>query len=765
MKTIYKIARTELQTLFYSPVAWLILVIFSFQGCMAFGQYLVQIAQGQTMGYSLPPLTPILFASSQYSIFADIQGYLYLYIPLLTMGLMSRELGSGSIKLLYSSPVTNTQIILGKFLSMMIYGLALIGVLVLMIIFSAIVVKDFDLPAVLSGLLGLYLLICAYAAIGLFMSSLTSYQVVAAVLTLAMLAVLNFVKDMWQGVALVREITYWLSISGRCNEFVNGLICSEDVLYFIIVVAMFLALAVVRMQSVRQKSPWVSTIGKYFSVLFLAMLLGYLSSRPSLMTYYDATATKTNTLTPNSQDVIKRLEGGMTITTYVNVLDEKDVWTALPDRVKYDEQRFRHYLRFKPDIKMKYVYYYDTVVNPEMDKRFPGKNTEQRAKEYMRIFGLDSNLFITPEQIKKQIDLSGEGNLFVRVLERESGEKTFLRTFNDMMHHPGETEITAAFKRLAMRLPKVGFLTGHGERNIRQDGDRNYSAFTKDKKFRYALMNQGFDVAEVSLEREVPEDVNIIVVAEMRSPFTPEEQVNWDKYVARGGNLLILSEPKRGDVMSPILESFGVKLVPGVLVRATENYAPELIQAYPTEEAGELVYHFADMRKYESVVTMPNVSGLEYTTGKGFKVSPLFRTDSLVWNELQTVNFVDDTVTLDSGSGEVQKSYVTTVALTREVAGREQKIMIFGDADCISNGELSTGRKGIKASNFSVIMGTFYWMSDEEVPIDVRRPEPTDTDFYLGQTGADVWKIVFMWVLPVLMVLCGLYIWLRRRGR
>ena len=95
------------------------------------------------------------------------------------------------------------------------------------------------------------------------------------------------------------------------------------------------------------------------------------------------------------------------------------------------------------------------------------------------------------------------------------------------------------------------------------------------------------------------------------------------------------------------------------------------------------------------------------------------------------MNFVDDTVTLDSGSGEVQKSYVTTVALTREVAGREQKIMIFGDADCISNGELSTGRKGIKASNFSVIMGTFYWMSDEEVPIDVRRPEPTDTDFYL----------------------------------
>lgn len=765
MRTIYKIARTELQTLFYSPVAWLILVIFTFQGSMVFGEYLVQMAQTKDIGYDFPSLTPVLFANSRYTVFAAMQGYLYLYIPLLTMGLMSRELGSGSIKLLYSSPVTNTQIILGKFLSMMIYGLALVGVLVLMVIFSAFVIKDFDMPAVLSGLLGLYLLICAYAAIGLFMSSLTSYQVVAAMLTLAMLAVLNYVQGMWQGIALVREITYWLSISGRCNEFINGLICSEDVLYFIIVVIMFLALAVVRMQSVRQKSPWLFTAGKYFMVLFLAMFAGYLSSRPVLMTYHDATATKTNTLTPNSQEVIERMKGGLTITTYVNLLDEKDVWTAFPDRVKNDEQRFRHYVRFKPEIKMKYVYYYDTVVNPEMDKRFPNKNTEQRAKEYMRAFGLDTNLFQTPEQIRKKIDLSGEGNLFVRVLERESGEKTFLRTYDDMMHHPGETEITAAFKRLVMKLPKVGFLTGHGERNIRQDGDRNYSACTKDKKFRYALMNQGFDVTEISLEREVPEDVNIIVVAEMRSPFTAEEQANWDKYVARGGNLLILSEPKRQDAMSSVLEPFGVNLVPGILVRATENYAPELIQAMPTDEATRLIYHFEDMRKYKSVVTMPSVSGLEYTTDKGFKVIPLFKTDSLTWNELQTTNFVDDTVTLDVKSGEVQKSYVTAIALTREVRNGEQKVMIFGDADCISNGELSTGRKGIWASNFSVIMGGFYWMSNEEVPIDVRRPDPTDTDFYMGQTAASVWKIIFMWVLPALMILFGLYIWLRRRGR
>ena len=66
-------------------------------------------------------------------------------------------------------------------------------------------------------MLGLYLLVCAYAAIGLFMSSITSYQVVAAMGTLAVLAVLNFVGDMWQDIDFVRDITYWLAINGRAQ--------------------------------------------------------------------------------------------------------------------------------------------------------------------------------------------------------------------------------------------------------------------------------------------------------------------------------------------------------------------------------------------------------------------------------------------------------------------------------------------------------------------------------------------------------------------
>ena len=240
MKTAFNIARVELQVLFYSPIAWFILIMFTFQVGMFFCSTFGGLVTSQAIGNPLPGGLSYQVFSSRAGIFGMILRNLYLYIPLITMGLMSRELGSGSIKLLYSSPISNTQIILGKFISMMIYGLVLVGILFCYVLFAAFTVKSFDFPLILTGLLGIYLLICAYAAVGLFMSSLTSYQVVAAMLTLAMLAILNYIKGWWQGIDFVRDITWWLALSGRSETFLNGLICSEDVIYFLVVISLFL---------------------------------------------------------------------------------------------------------------------------------------------------------------------------------------------------------------------------------------------------------------------------------------------------------------------------------------------------------------------------------------------------------------------------------------------------------------------------------------------------------------------------------------------
>lgn len=762
MKIIYKIAKAELQSLFFSPIAWLILILYTFQTGIDFAGLIDGVMKSKEMGYGATNATSRFFGGWD-GVLTIVQGYLYLYIPLLTMNLMSRELGSGSIKLLYSSPVTNVQIILGKYLSMVIYAFVLVGILLLYVIIGAFIIKDFDYPQVFTGLLGIYLLICAYAAIGLLMSSLTSYQVVAAVGTLAVLSLLTYVQGWWQDVEFVRDLTYWLAMPGRSQEFLSGMICSANIIYFFLVIALFLAMAIIRLQSRRQKSKWTVTWGKYLGIWAIALLIGYVTSRPVFRSYYDATAMKQNTLTPNSQKIIGQMDGKLKMTTYVNLLD-KYFWIGLPARVNEDLKLFEQYVRFKPDMEMEYVYYYDTPSVPAY--REEGNLTmEEQAQKMMKINDLNPKLFLTPEQIKAKIDLSGEQNRLVRELEY-NGKKTFLRIFDDNMIFPTEAEISAALKRLVMDLPKVGFLQGHGERAVDNVGERSYSMFTHANNFRHALINQGFDFTEVILDRGIPEDINILVVADMKETLNEQEQQYFDEYIARGGNLVVIGDPKRQEAMNPLIASLGVRFMPGCLVHPTPEYGADLVLTHPTEGAAKLNYWFNQLKYYGFGIAMPSAVGLEYTEDKGFEVTPLLMSpEKGSWNELETVDFVDSKAVLNVEAGEVEQSYPTALALTRKMGDKEQKILILGDADCVSNGELLKARPGINAFNYYLIAGGFYWLSDEEVPIDIRRPQAPDDEVFLSESSASILSTLFVWVLPCFLLLFALFIWLRRRGR
>jgi ABC-2 type transport system permease protein len=761
VKKIRKIALTELQTLFYSPIAWLILVLFAIQTGIIFTGGVRAQLQSEMMGQHFPNVTGWAFR------FNDMIGYFYLYIPLLSMGLMSREFSSGSIKLLYSSPVSNTQIVLGKYLAMMMYGLVLTGVLVCFGVFGFFVIKDMDIPLVMTALLGMYLLICIYSAIGLFMSCLTSYQVVAAIGTLALFAVLNYINHVWQGIAFVRDITYWLSITGRVENLLRGLINSEDILYFLIIVTLFLFLAVFKLDMDKIKRSRVSNWTRFSSVLVIAMLLGYITSRPALMGFCDVTRTRINTLTPNSQEIVRQLKGPLTITTYVNLF-ESNFDECPPDFVNFDLQRFREYLRFKPDIRMKYVYYYAQTDQSSPIAHYPGLNDRQRMERACAIGDLDPGIFLSPEELKKQIDLSGERFRFVRVLETEDGRKGYLRLFNDIYKQPGEREISAAMKRLATDLPTVGFVSGHGARDIGNVGDKGYYDFTNSGYTRSALLNQGFNVRDINLADSAafPTDMNILVLAELKTPLTDAENKKLDGFIARGGNLLVIGDPGRQNSMNPIAARFGVGFLPGRLAQPHPNYAPDFILVKPTVAAGKMSYELGDILDDNGVVAQDGACGLVMTSDQGFTATPWFGTGPAgSWNELETTNFEDDTVILNPRAGEVEKAYTTVYALSRRQNGHDQRVVVMGDADCLDNANLSTGRRGIHPMNNTMIEGLFYWLSGDKVPIDVRRPRMPDDHVYLSLTGMKWVNLFFEWILPGLLAIFGAVLLIRRKRK
>ncbi|TKC62409.1 ABC transporter [Pedobacter hiemivivus] len=763
MKVIYKIAKAELQVLFYSPVAWLVLVIFMFQSALLYTDIFTNLVRAQAMGRELQSATLGIFSGLN-GFYPSISKYLFLYVPLLTMGVMSREYNHGSIKLLLSSPITSAQVILGKYLSLMIYGLALTAITAIFAIFTISTVNMVDTPVVLAGLLGIYLLICAYAAIGLFMSSITSYTVVSAMGTLAILAFLGYVSGVAQEITLVRDITYWLSISGRTETFFSGTLTVEDMLYFIIVVGLFLGFAILRLELSKQKNSFVKAASKYVFVFLLAAIVGYVSTIPKMMVVFDVTRNKTNTLSIASQDVVKRLGNSkLTISTFTNMLGQ-DSYLALPIGQKVDIDRFKRYLRFKPDITLNYYYYYHKTNNPFLDKRYPDLPDKQRYDSLKRVY--DWKFTAGPlESLEKKADLESEDFQFVRLLESDNGKKTFLRVYDDMMRYPSEAEITAAIKRMTMDLPVVGFLNGHGERSSNSENDRGYKKFAQDKRFRYALINQGFDFKDVTLDKDIPAGIRILIVAEPRKPLSAEELGHLQQYINRGGNLILSGEPGQIANVNPIADLLGVKFLPGILVHPLPDFTPDLMMMTPTPEAREFSYYLERQGKNNLPLTMPGAAALEYNTDKGFNVIPLFRTDSASWTELETTNFIDDSVRYNPKIGEIQKSHPTVLALSRKVNGKEQKIMVTGDSDWLSNGELGMSRARVMSSNYSLINAAFDWLSDGEVPIDTRRDPSLDTSLSIGEDAWAVFVYVFKWGLPIILIIASLIIWIRRRGK
>lgn len=740
-RIINRIARTELAALFFSPVAWLLLVVFAVHVGMDLADVLNDIVRIKALSGTINFSATAGMVLGAKGLYEVIQDSIYLYIPLLTMNLMSREYSSGSDKLLYSSPVSSVEIIAGKYLSMLVCSLIFVVILALPAIVLSLYAPEPDYPLVCSALLAMFLLISTYCAIGLLMSCLTQYQVIAAVATLAVLAFFNFVGNIAQDSVWFRHITYWLSIKGRASEMLSGLITSEAIIYFVSVSLFFLTLAVFRLDNQKIRRSALSKTLRYTCLVAALFAVAIFSSRPSLRFFYDATHNKARTLSEASQKVMKELSGPMTITTYVDVQD-KEFSSFIPTQQLKDIDRFKLYTRFKSDIKMKYVYYYSPITDTSVLKRFDGMDQEQIAKELAKASGYKKPVLVSAESLKDQIDLEQEKYQFVRVIERKDGAQSRLRLYNDMFHHPSEGEISAAMKRLIAEPVKIASVVGHGERSIRRTGDRDYSIFATAGQFRNSMVNQGFDVVEVDLQKDtIPSDVNILMLADVRTAFEPSELEAIDAFIERGGNMMIVTDVTRSQVIGGVLDRLG--LAPG-----ESSGLDDIIPAKGTSKAASLIGGFYKQmgKRYEATaVNMYGAMSFDVKDTSHFRPTPLLTTDTTL----------------------AGKPEVFAYALTREREGsRQQRMIVVGDADCYSNSVLQTSTMEKNQSfNFSMLPNSFKWLCYGEFPVSSPRPPIRDNDFTLSPVGLRTVNKVYGIGIPLFIALIGCAVLYRRRRR
>jgi ABC-2 type transport system permease protein len=778
MRIIIKIAKNELRNLFYSPIAWFLAIIMMAMCSFYYTGMMYPIAKFADLIYRNKPnwviyatesATEMVYMNLQSGFFANIMQHLYLFVPLLTMGIINREFNSGTIRLLYSSPVKLRNIVLGKYLAVAIYNLILVSFILFFIASGSFDIRSLDFFPLLSATLGIYLFLCALTAIGFFMSSLTTYQIVSAIASFTLLFILSRIGRLWQEYDFVRDLTNFLSIVGRTEKMVVGLIRTKDVMYYLVIIYMFVSFTLLKLKAGREMKPWYIKTGRYLVVIIIGLLIGYTTSLPRFTGYLDATARKTNTIHPRTQQIIRELnEGPLEVTIYTNLLSG-NANAGLPrSRNEYLTNMWENYQRFKTDIQFKYEYYYATVKGDNSWYiRYPGKTLQQIVGIEAKLKRSDSALFKSPEEMRKIIDLEPEGYAMVMQLKYK-GRTTFLRmSFMDAIW-PDEQNLNAALKRLLQaHIPKVYFVTGELERNIYKKGEREFFAHTIYKRKLSALINNGFDVDTLNLSaQDIPADASIVVIADPKTNFIPIVLNKLNTYVNNGGNMLVYLEPGKQYVLDPLLQDIGIHLKSGQLVQANDNETPDKAGAYITqtgfniaEEYWLLKYkHLWSHKVFDSLkLTLVGLASLSLPNDNSFTVQPLLLTNpGISWLKVGRL-VIDSTAPVFSPQeGDIKEmSFLVAMQMSRQLNNKEQRIIISGDADFASNSRLID----------DLTRAAYSWLVYNEFPIYTPIPYAKDNKIILSPARAAEQKIIYVWVLPGLIMLTGTVLLIRRKRK
>lgn len=216
--------------------------------------------------------------------------------------------------------------------------------------------------------------------------------------------------------------------------------------------------------------------------------------------------------------------------------------------------------------------------------------------------------------------------------------------------------------------------------------------------------------------------------------------------------------------MEPILDLLGIRQIPGTLSRLSSEVAPHVMLAKTTSQACELSYILAGTSGMY-YVAMESVAALDVVEDKGYDIIPMLTCDS-TWNELQTRNFKDSIPEYQPVTGEHLGNYNAMLSLRRLVGEKEQRIIISGDSDFLSNGGIGTTYNlKIAPVNYEYLMGMFNWLSYGDLPVDIRRPAPVDNRFFVSSGTAEVLKIVLVWGFSLALLAVACILSIRRRGR
>lgn len=441
-----------------------------------------------------------------------------------------------------------------------------------------------------------------------------------------------------------------------------------------------------------------------FTGLFVSIigLLAWLSTQYVYQT--DWTAGGRNTISADTRKLLGKLEDGIQVTAF-----------AREDELlrKQIQSQIGTYQRFKPDITLEFV-------NPDT----------------------------APERVREQ-GITVDGELLIRYQGRSENISTLT-----------ESSITNALLRLSRQDERwIVFLSGHAESDPHGEANFDLGLFGKE------LERGGFKVQQVNLvETTIPSNTNLLVIASPRVSLLPGEVQRIQDYVSAGGNLLWFAEPNEDRGLTPLAEQLGTEFLPGTIVDVNSqmfgvnNLGIIVVSGYPNHPV---------TREMTAVSVYPEAAAIDIRNSDAWQATALLSTLNRSWTEIGELS---GEIRYDEDSDERAGPLDIGVALTRSLDNdddpdtadskpREQRIVVIGDGDFLSNTYLGN------AGNLDLGLNLVNWLSHDDAYIDIRIKTAPDTSLELGRIAQAVIALGSLIGLPVLLLIIGGVIWLRRRRR
>lgn len=249
---IFTIAKREFRSMFLSPLAWVILAVIQIILAWSFFTSIdlfFNIQADLATMKNAPGATDLIISP----LFEVASIILLMITPLLTMRLISEEKRSGTINLLLSSPVSISEIVLGKYLGLLFFISTILFLITLMPL-SLLMGTELDLAKLFSGALGLFLMVAAFSAAGLYMSSLTENPMIAAISTFGLLLLLWMINVNSTSATGGDSVLNYLSLHTHFSMMLRGILSTKDIAYFLLFIFSFVVLTIRQQESQRLQS-------------------------------------------------------------------------------------------------------------------------------------------------------------------------------------------------------------------------------------------------------------------------------------------------------------------------------------------------------------------------------------------------------------------------------------------------------------------------------------------------------------------------------